>query len=202
MSAVLVPDHLVVCVPDLDESGANFLSRFGLASVSGGRHRGHGTANRIVPLGASYIELVAVVDQDEARGSVFGSWVTERSAGAAAVDALCLRTDQILRDSEILGATPVSMSRSKPDGSVLRWKVAGIDQAIEKGWPFLIEWMVAAEQMPGNTPLDHPIGEARLGQVVLSSHEPCALEADGVEFRNGDRGVTAAIVTSGGLVEI
>ena len=45
---------------------------------AGGRHPGHGTANRIVPLGSSYIELMAVVDRVEADSSPLGSWVERR----------------------------------------------------------------------------------------------------------------------------
>jgi hypothetical protein len=41
--------------------------RYGLASIEGGRHPGWGTANRIIPLGDAYIELVTVVDDEEAQ---------------------------------------------------------------------------------------------------------------------------------------
>lgn len=44
-------DHLIVCVGDLDEAARSFKDRLGLNSVEGGRHPGHGTANRIIPLG-------------------------------------------------------------------------------------------------------------------------------------------------------
>ena len=46
-----------------------------VASVEGGRHPGYGTANRIVPLADSYLELVTVADESEAVRSPFGSWV-------------------------------------------------------------------------------------------------------------------------------
>src|SRR5687767_15772991 len=47
----------------------DFEARHGLASVDGGRHRDFGTANRIIPLGSTYLELVAVVDPGAAARS-------------------------------------------------------------------------------------------------------------------------------------
>ena len=54
----------------------------GLASSAGGRHPGWGTANRIVPLGETYLELVTVVDEAEAAQSAFGRWVAASRPGA------------------------------------------------------------------------------------------------------------------------
>ena len=47
---------------DLAAAAREIEARHGLASIEGGRHPGWGTANRIVPLGSSYLELVAVID--------------------------------------------------------------------------------------------------------------------------------------------
>ena len=63
-------DHVLFAVADLAAAATEFESRYGLASVQGGRHDGWGTANRIVPLGDAYLELLAVVDEDEAASSV------------------------------------------------------------------------------------------------------------------------------------
>src|SRR4051794_41286944 len=71
MSRVWI-DHVIYAVDDLDTAGAALFDREGLASVPGGRHEGWGTANRIVPLGESYLELIAVVDVEEAEQSEFG----------------------------------------------------------------------------------------------------------------------------------
>ena len=50
-------DHVLVAVDDLEAAAKEVEQRYGLASVEGGRHRGLGTANRIVPLGVTYLEL-------------------------------------------------------------------------------------------------------------------------------------------------
>ena len=68
-------DHVLIAFTDLEAAAREFEARLGLSSVDGGRHRDWGTANRIVPLGSSYLELVAVVDVGVAAGSSFGLWV-------------------------------------------------------------------------------------------------------------------------------
>src|SRR5512132_1332308 len=74
-------DHVVNAVPDLDEAAIRFRESFGLDSTEGGRHERWGTANRIVPLGDQYLELVAAVDEPTAAETVFGRGVLERAAG-------------------------------------------------------------------------------------------------------------------------
>jgi hypothetical protein len=60
-------------VHDLETAAGRFVDGHGLESVAGGRHLGHGTGNRIVPLGRDYIELMAIVDRGEARSSAAGA---------------------------------------------------------------------------------------------------------------------------------
>ncbi len=120
-------DHVVVCVEDLQHNPLP------IPSVGGGRHPGHGTENRLIPLGSSYIELVAVVDRQEAAESEFGSWVQAR-AGKEGADALCLRT------SQIDAMDPRPMSRVRPDGVTLSWKLAGLKEAMTQNLPFFIQW--------------------------------------------------------------
>lgn len=58
----------------------------GLQAVAGGPHDGLGTHNRIVPLGdGSFIELLAVADEQEAKGSPLGAALL---AGIARGDGL------------------------------------------------------------------------------------------------------------------
>ena len=132
-------DHVLVAVDDLDAAARHVKQRHGLASVEGGRHQGLGTANRIVPLGETYLELVAVVDQGEAAGSGFGSWV----AGGDLPRLLgwCARTDDLGSVAGRLGLTIADGARSRPDGSVLRWRMAGLERSAEEpSLPFFIEW--------------------------------------------------------------
>jgi hypothetical protein len=79
MSPVAV-DHLLIATGDLDAAAAT-AAGLGLPVAAGGRHPGWGTANRIVPLGGAYLELVAVVDPEEAAASGFGSWAAAAGRG-------------------------------------------------------------------------------------------------------------------------
>ncbi|MCU1449231.1 MAG: hypothetical protein JWP02_1401, partial [Acidimicrobiales bacterium] len=128
MPSVLAVDHVIVAVSDLEEAGRRYDEQHGLASVDGGRHPGHGTGNRIVPLGSSYIELMAVVDRDEAASSGLGSWLAQRlgevGEGPA---ALCLRTDDIETVGLRTGREPLAMTRTRPDGVELGWHLMGLD---------------------------------------------------------------------------
>jgi hypothetical protein len=153
---VLAVDHVIVVVPDLDAAARQYRDQYGLASIRGGRHGGHGTGNRIVPLGTSYIELMAVIDRYEAGSSPIGSWAERRlvevGQGPA---ALCLRTDDIEATGRPLGSTPVRMSRMRPDGVELEWHLAGLDAALAEGLPFFIQWNVDAVDHPGRALVEH-----------------------------------------------
>jgi hypothetical protein len=155
-------DHVLVVVDDLDAAAATYESELGLSSVAGGRHAGHGTANRIVPLGDDYIELVALVDPDEAETSPFGSYMRRRLAesGAGSPVGLALRTDDIAALAARTGDRPFEMSRTRLDGVVLSWQMLALDAALELGLPFFIQWNVPADEHPGRASVVHrrPVG--------------------------------------------
>lgn len=97
-------DHVIVAVNDLAAAAARFERDYGLSSVEGGRHRGLGTGNRIVPLGRSYVELMAVVDETEQ--SALASWVRATCAAGDRLAALCLRTDDRTRSARASACPP------------------------------------------------------------------------------------------------
>src|SRR6478672_8078845 len=124
---VLAIDHVILPVRDLGLEAAELEARYGLASVEGGRHPGWGTANRIVPLGDSYLELIAVVDPAEADRSTFGRWVGGAARGLPLGWAVC--TDRIGDEAARLGLEIVAGARDRSDGTRLSWKLAGVEQA-------------------------------------------------------------------------
>jgi hypothetical protein len=160
-------DHVLVAVADLAAAGREIEARYGLASVEGGRHTGWGTANRIVPLGAAYIELVAVVDQAEAAESLFGSWVARASPDFAKPLGWVVRTNKLDEVSRRLGLVVVAGSRAARGGQVLRWRLAGIEQAAaEPSLPFFIEWEPGTP-FPGQTPATHRATGIQLARLQL-----------------------------------
>src|SRR6478735_2059701 len=164
--ASLAVDHVLVAVDDLAVAGALVEARHGLVSVDGGSHPGWGTANRIVPLGDAYLELVAVVDPDLAAGSTFGRWVAAATPGAPL--GWAVRTRVI---DEVAGRLRLSItegSRATPGGDILRWRSAGLDVAgAEPGLPFFIEWGDGV-RLPGATAVAHRGGDVRLRRLSLS----------------------------------
>jgi len=153
---MLAIDHVIVVVEDLDAAARQYYEQQGLASVPGGRHPGHGTANRIVPLGSSYIELMAVVDRVEADCSPLGSWVERRLVEVGdSPAALCLRTDDIDGAARLTGRKPLLMHRTRPDGVQLQWRLVGLDAALNEGLPFFIQWLVDDVDHPGQALVEH-----------------------------------------------
>lgn len=75
---MLVIDHVVLGVQDLDVAGERLLSNHGLASVPGGRHSRWGTGNRIVPLGADHLESIG---PSWTRNQTCGAWRSRPQTG-------------------------------------------------------------------------------------------------------------------------
>ncbi|MGH2716987.1 MAG: VOC family protein [Actinomycetota bacterium] len=147
-------DHVVWRVNDLEPAGEHLHDRFGLVSVPGGRHPGWGTANRILPLGPSYLELIAVVDEGEAAGDPTGRRWLERRTEPEGPLLLCLRTGDIDAAAARLGLEVGRKSRIRPDGVEIAWRSAGLDIAMERPWlPFFIDWEVPLGLHPGRTPI-------------------------------------------------
>ena len=165
-------DHVILVVTDLDAAAHRLFDRYGLASVPGGRHSGHGTANRIVPLGGSYLELMGVVDATEAAASPMGRWVLEHQQTDLAPLAVCLRTEDIAVPAAALEETPLAMDRIRTDGVRLSWRLAGLAGMLgPQRLPFFIEWEVAPADHPGAATAPHRgevkgIEEVVLGQVT------------------------------------
>ena len=150
---MLALDHVVFVVRDLDEAAERWRRDYGLDSVEGGRHVGWGTANRIVPLGETYVELVAAVDREEAERSAFGRGVLEADEGWL---TSALATDDLDGLAGRLGLAVTTGSRRRPDGEELRWRSAGSDDERRSWWmPFFIAWDVPGGLHPGRARAGH-----------------------------------------------
>jgi hypothetical protein len=159
-------DHVLIAVTDLDAAARHFESRHGLPSTDGGRHPDFGTANRIIPLGSNYLELVAVVDPGAAAASSFGWWVDRGATDEGRLIGWAVRTSALDAIADRIELPIRSGSRLTPSGSELRWRSAGIDEAIaEPCLPFFIEW---AEGVPYPGAVDAP--RASIARLVLEGN--------------------------------
>jgi hypothetical protein len=172
----LAVDHVLIAAGDLDETARWLLETHGLVALPGGRHPGRGTANMIVPLGDSYLELITVVDEQEAAAgrhhdvldALRNGW---RFAGWAVRTADIDAAARELTAAGIPVDGPHDGSRQRPDGHLLRWRTLhnAIDDA---GHPFLIQWAVAPGDYPGAMAVEHPAGKPVLQRVEIHSPDP------------------------------
>jgi hypothetical protein len=166
-SPALELDHVLIAVADLATAAREFDARYGLVSVEGGRHAGWGTANRIVPLGDAYLELVAVVDEAEAALSPFGRWVALAPPRIVWPVGWAVRTHQLDGISRRLNLAVGTGSRAGRGGQLLRWRLAGVEQAAaEPSLPFFIEWGPGTP-LPGRAPATHRCGSVGIVRLEL-----------------------------------
>lgn len=163
-------DHVVLAVQDLDRAGERLHRDLGLASVPGGVHPRWGTGNRIVPLGDSYIELIAVVDHEVGSSTALGrALLASSDGGRDRWFAVCLSDTDLEVTAQRLGLQVEAGSRSRPDGVELRWRGAGIDDEARDAWlPFFIAWDVPAELHPGRTAIRHEVDVAGIASVEIA----------------------------------
>ena len=129
-------DHVIYATADLDAAAARVESELGLDAVHGGRHEGHGTHNRIVPLGGGYLELMAIANPEEAAGSPIGSAVHGRLAEQGdGLFAWCIAVDEVERVAERLNLPITTIARQG-----LTARLAGVAEALPNPvLPFFIE---------------------------------------------------------------
>ncbi|HEX3428584.1 MAG TPA: VOC family protein [Candidatus Limnocylindrales bacterium] len=177
-------DHVVLACADPDATAAVLESRLGLAASAGGRHDALGTENRLIWLGDAYLELVGVFDPALAAQSWLGRPVLAALEGGAdgglvtwaiAVDDL----DDTLRwappEGGLLG--PLHGERRRPDGRLVRWRLARPD-APSPTEPFLIEhdreaaeWSL--DDRAARAEQRHPLGgRARLVSLEVETASP------------------------------
>ncbi|HLJ02072.1 MAG TPA: VOC family protein [Solirubrobacteraceae bacterium] len=165
-------DHVIYAVDDLDAAGARFRAEFGLGSVPGGRHPGWGTANRIVPFGHEYVELVTIVDRQEAAASEFGRAVTQALAGGHRLLGWAVATDDIHGIATRLSLDVTRGSRTRPDGSTLSWQLAGAAPALSTGaLPFFLQWDGPPELHPGAAVVEHGVRADGIAWIEISGDE-------------------------------
>jgi hypothetical protein len=170
----LTLSQVIYGVQDLDAATARITAR-GLTVLDGGVHPGLGTANRIVPLGAGYFELLGVVDGALARRSAYGQALLRQIADGDRLVRWSLRTDDIDRVAAERGLIPEARRRQRPDGTLLTWRAAGLDLALQHGWlPFFMQWDDPAHY-PGGLPVQHACGATGIAWLELTPADPAWL---------------------------
>jgi hypothetical protein len=133
----------------------------------------------IIPLGTTYLELIAVVDPAEAERSPTSRRVTRAIAEGRTFATWAVRTDNLdaLRDhitaTGVALPDPVAGARERPDGVILSWRTQFLAPAGEPGLlPFIIEWLVPPGMHPADAAVDHPSSARGIRSVRLGDPDP------------------------------
>jgi hypothetical protein len=139
-------DHIVYASPDLDRGMQSFIAEYGIEPTLGGRHLGFGTRNALIGLGErGYLEILAVDDEQDIEPSK--RFLQLERGSPPRFIAWCAHTDRPLRETvEIARAAGcdfseiISMSRKRPDGSTMSWKLASPLANRDGVLPFFVDW--------------------------------------------------------------
>lgn len=201
-------DHLVIAARDLPALVTWFTERTGVTPTPGGPHLGLGTRNELAGLGStSYVELVAIdPDQPEPeRPRPFG--IDDLGEGEIVLATTAVAVDDLeaavasVEARGLDGGMPMAMSRRRPDGVVLEWRLAVPTDPAQAGVvPFSIEWGPSTPH-PAST-LDDP-----LELVEVRAHHPdpivvAAAAERGLVATNGPISLSATVASPNGTVTL
>ena len=157
-----------------------------------------------MPLGDSYIELIAVVDHEVGSSTPLGrALLASSDDGRDRWFAVCLSDTELEVTAQRLGLQVEAGARRRPDGVELRWRGAGIDdEARDAGLPFFITWDVPADLHPGRTAIRHEVDVTGIASVAIAG-DPVRLrewlgpEGDGlpIDVSSGDPQVRAVYLS-------
>src|SRR6266566_9552975 len=168
-------DHIIIGVNDLEQATTIFSQKLGLAASGGGIHPSGGTANRIIVIGDTYIELIAVRTPEEAQPSML-----ERLAKGEGYLNFVLSSDQIEADSaamekrgiSIFGPTPGQLRSA--DGRTRGWKRTDVERPdLAQHYPFIIQHDSTGEERRNrlagwSEPPRHPLGVVKVLSATIA----------------------------------
>lgn len=167
-------DHIIIGAHNLVEGAQTFQHKLGLVPSGGGIHPLGGTANRIIVIGDTYLELITIDRPAEAHESI-----RQRLAKGEGYLNFVLASDSLVADSQaikqrgvtLLGPTPGEL-RSE-DGRARGWMSAHVEQAVlAQHYPFIIQHDSTGQErrqrLAGwSTPPEHPLGVTKVRSVTL-----------------------------------
>lgn len=145
----LALDHVVHFLHRSPAEATEQFRQNGYHAIAGGRHAMWGTWNSLSYFGLSYVEFLAVELADIARQSdnpLIRQLGEEHSRGEG-FGQIALRTHEMddwaqkLRQKGLQVTGPVAGSRTRDDGTVIRWRMLFLKDPLGSQLPpFLIEW--------------------------------------------------------------
>ncbi len=171
-------DHIIIGVNDLAGAEKVFSQQLGLAVSGGGIHPSGGTANRVIVIGDTYIELITVRAPEEAQQSLL-----DRLAKGDGYLNFVLASNDIEADSAamrqrgvpIIG--PVAGQLKSPDGHTRGWQRADIEHPeLAQHYPFIIQHDSTGEErrfrLAGwRQPPEHPLGAVKVLNATIAAKD-------------------------------
>jgi hypothetical protein len=211
-------DHIIIGVRDLETAAQTFGHKLGLVPSGGGLHPSGGTANRIIVIGDTYLELITLHSPEEAQESL-----RRRLEQEEGYFNFVLASDSLVEDSRAMSARGVTVIGPAPgmlragDGRARGWMRADVERPdMVQRYPFLIQHDSTGEErrwrLAGwSTPPEHPLGAVKVQSVTLAVSDlveaasrfahiyglqpsaPCSAESQGwaaqlVSFKLGESG--------------
>lgn len=173
-------DHIIIGVNNLEQATKTFSERLGLIASGGGIHPAGGTANRIIVIGATYLELITVRTPAEAQQGML-----DRLSKGEGYLNFVLASNDIEADSAallrrgvpIIGPTPSQLKA--PDGRTRGWSRTDLEHPelahpeLAQHYPFLIQHDSAGEERRYRlagwaAPPAHPLGAIKVLSVTIA----------------------------------
>jgi hypothetical protein len=168
-------DHIIIGVNDLEKATHVFSENLGLAVSGGGIHPTGGTANRIIVIGDTYLELITVNKPEEAQQSILDrlakgegylNFVLTSNDIAADVEAIARR------GTRVFGPAPGRLKSA--GGHERNWQRADIERRdLTQHYPFIIQHDSTGEErrfkLAGwTTPPAHPLGAIKVLSTTIA----------------------------------
>ena len=168
-------DHIIIGVSDLEQATITFNEMLGLQASGGGKHPTSGTANRIIVIGDTYIELITIRDAAEAQQSM-----RERLSKGDGYLNFVLASNDLETDSAAIKSRGVSIigptagKLTSADGRSRGWLRTDIERPdLTQHYPFLIQHDSIGEErrkrLAGWTsPPPHPLGAVKVLSTTIA----------------------------------
>jgi hypothetical protein len=160
-------------------------SQIGTAFVDGGIHPKFGTRNFTAPLlNNQYIEIVCPLDHPATDANPFGNVVKKKAdAGGGWLTWVFSSTD-LGKVEEKFGRKAADGSRTRPDGSELKWKQIGVKDIMGSSeLPFFIQWLTDKHpSKDGNS-------VARIAKIIIADDAQLADSWFKDEIKSGLNGI-------------
>jgi catechol 2,3-dioxygenase-like lactoylglutathione lyase family enzyme len=168
-------DHIIIGVNNLAEAARIFNDKLGLAVSGGGIHPAGGTENRIIVIGDTYIELIAVRTLEEAQQSIL-----DRLAKGNGYLNFALSSNNIEADTAAMRSRGVSVigpttGRLNAVNDQFRaWSRSDVERSdLTQHYPFIIQHDSTGEErryrLAGwTTPPEHPLGASKVLSATIA----------------------------------